>query len=576
MDIQTKDGIMLRNVPDGTPDDVIKARIAQIREQNAKPAADPSEGGLQLRPFGINTGLTMPQELSRFAAGGGKALTDLWRGAAQRVGAGPSGQEMEQIKTQDAPLMNTWSGTAGNIAGNVLATLPTIGIPGVNSYTGAAALGAALGALQPTGENDSVLLNTVIGAGSGVAGQSLGNSLSRLVRPIQSGLNPEQARLAQVALDEGIPLNAADITGSKPLRIINSVLEHLPLTAGKAAALEASKSRAFNKAALSRAGITADLATPDVLLTRKTELGKTFENIAGRNKIRLFTPAEAPMSPVADWQAVTKAAPVYRGVAGQLDDIAREAQRKLHPADAERISNVVDNILSDVDKNGYMLGTNYQAWREPLRLQSKSGDALSLFMGKVRKTLDKAFLSQIKGADAEAWKQASREYANLKNIMDAMAGNAPNATSGNIAPAQLGMALARSIGKESKSLGRGDLNDLARAGNLFVRNQTPDSGTAQRHMIQSLLTGGSGAVAGGGIAAATGNDPTKGMMYGAGIGISSLLAPKLAQALLTNPNIEQYMINQAGSPTAKSLAQMIQSSGRTLGATAALPYMVQQ
>lgn len=31
MDIQTKDGILLRNIPDGTPDDVIKERIAKIR-----------------------------------------------------------------------------------------------------------------------------------------------------------------------------------------------------------------------------------------------------------------------------------------------------------------------------------------------------------------------------------------------------------------------------------------------------------------------------------------------------------------------------------------------------------------
>ena len=40
MDIQTKDGILLRNVPDGTSDDVIKARLAQIRAEgdSAKPA----------------------------------------------------------------------------------------------------------------------------------------------------------------------------------------------------------------------------------------------------------------------------------------------------------------------------------------------------------------------------------------------------------------------------------------------------------------------------------------------------------------------------------------------------------
>lgn len=36
MDIQTKDGILLRGIPDGTPDEVIKARIAQIRGGQAQ------------------------------------------------------------------------------------------------------------------------------------------------------------------------------------------------------------------------------------------------------------------------------------------------------------------------------------------------------------------------------------------------------------------------------------------------------------------------------------------------------------------------------------------------------------
>lgn len=38
MDIQTKDGILLRGIPDGTPDDVIKARIQQIRAGSSQAA----------------------------------------------------------------------------------------------------------------------------------------------------------------------------------------------------------------------------------------------------------------------------------------------------------------------------------------------------------------------------------------------------------------------------------------------------------------------------------------------------------------------------------------------------------
>ena len=42
MDIQTKDGIVLRGIPDGTPDDAIKARIAKIRAESNMPVPAPA------------------------------------------------------------------------------------------------------------------------------------------------------------------------------------------------------------------------------------------------------------------------------------------------------------------------------------------------------------------------------------------------------------------------------------------------------------------------------------------------------------------------------------------------------
>ena len=130
---------------------------------------DPSEGGLPFRPFGVETGLTMPQGLSRFAAGGGKAFTDIARGAGQMVGMGPSREEMTQIQAQDRPLMSTGAGTAGNIAGGIAAAVPTMAIPGVNTYTGLGALGGAMGALRPVTGDESRLANIGEGAALGVA-----------------------------------------------------------------------------------------------------------------------------------------------------------------------------------------------------------------------------------------------------------------------------------------------------------------------------------------------------------------------------------------------------------------------
>lgn len=166
--ITTKDGITINGIPDDVAPDSpqLKARVAAIRGQSQPTVSDPSEGGLPFRPFGIDTGLTMPQGVSRFAAGAGKAMTDIARGAGQMVGL-VSEDDIEEARQRDKPLMNTGAGVAGNVAGNLAVALPTAFIPGANTVTGGAAIGATMGALQPVGRDESRLTNTVTG---GVAG----------------------------------------------------------------------------------------------------------------------------------------------------------------------------------------------------------------------------------------------------------------------------------------------------------------------------------------------------------------------------------------------------------------------
>lgn len=73
----------------------------------------------------------------------------------------------------DAPLQATGGGKVGQIAG----ALPFAFIPGANTYAGAAVLGGATGALQPTVQGESRLLNTGVGGSLGVAGKGVGDAL---------------------------------------------------------------------------------------------------------------------------------------------------------------------------------------------------------------------------------------------------------------------------------------------------------------------------------------------------------------------------------------------------------------
>ena len=125
--------------------------------------------------------------LRNAALGVGKLYTDVGLGAGQMVGDlaarvvpnvyGPISQDLKQVAAEkraiDAPLMNTWGGKAGQVA----AVAPLLAVPGVNTYWGAGALGAATGALQPTAAGESRLLNTGIGTGTNLLGQAGGNLL---------------------------------------------------------------------------------------------------------------------------------------------------------------------------------------------------------------------------------------------------------------------------------------------------------------------------------------------------------------------------------------------------------------
>lgn len=539
------------NFPDTMTAEQIQIAIETdiLPKQSAQKTVDPTQG---------------MSGTEKFAAGAGKAVVDLGRGVRQiaeeseqareqndRLLFGkPMGSperraqlksesdtrlkelqgEIEESRRLDAPLMKTGAGMAGNLAGNVAAAVPTAFIPGANTLTGSALIGSGLSALSPVTQDESRIQNAATGAVAGGIGYGAGKLLARGLRPIVPAVDKEQAALVKAAAQSGIPLRASQTTGSKPLALTESVMENLPFTSGNQIAQKSAQKSAFNTAVLKKAGIISDKATPEVLATQKKSLGGVFEDIAERN--------------VIDFN---------KGVTDKLADIGQEASRRL--AKPEPITNTIDDILSDVNKSGFLDGKKYQGWRETLGRMARGNDSEAHYASQVKRTLDSAFSSQISGADAAAWKQASTQYGNLKNIMQAMGGAGKDSITGNIPPSQLAAALTRQVGKEGKALGRGDLNELSNVGRSFISENLPDSGTAQRTFYQNLLTGNlAGAIPGAGIGYYEGGP--EGALIGAGIGAGAAVGgPKLAQALMNSKAGQAYLTKGAIPPFTQNLTQ---------------------
>jgi hypothetical protein len=131
---------------------ILAGEITRMRSQPAPMNVDPTDG---------------MSGLDKFRAGMGKAMVDAGRGLGQVVGL-VSREDVAESRKRDAALMNTGAGMAGNIVGNVapmVAAAPFL--PAAATIRGGAAIGALMGAIQPSVSTGETVGNIALG---GVAG----------------------------------------------------------------------------------------------------------------------------------------------------------------------------------------------------------------------------------------------------------------------------------------------------------------------------------------------------------------------------------------------------------------------
>lgn len=490
MDVKLPNGKVIKGVPAGTSKTevmrkAVNAGLATYQDfgEAIDPTADMSTG-------------------QKLAAGAGKAVFDIGRGIGQRLGI-VSESDVAASRGRDSALMATTAGKVGNVAGNVATLAPFSFIPGVNTMAGAAALGGASGLAVPTTEGESVLGNVALGAAGGAAGQGLANTVGRMVRPVQTTLPPSSAPLAEAAQNAGIQLNAAQRTGSKPLAVLDSVLDYMPFTGDKQAALKGAQRQAWQRAVMRELGENADEVTPGVLNSARERIGAQFNDIAKRNVVKIDDMFLDTLA-TAESKLTNFSSPNAKKAINRALDLAAKAEKS----------------------GGVIPGREYQTIRSAL---TKAADdafgarnsELGQTLQTIRDGLDDAAEASISPDDAAAWVKARSQWKLLKRVEKA----ADNA-SGNLSPKKFYNEMTR---KDSGAMiyGRGNqtLPNLARVGKEFIAENVPNSGTAQRQMWQNLLTGGGGAL---GMGVLGGMVPPAAMLGAA----ASAATPLAAQRLL--------------------------------------------
>jgi hypothetical protein len=224
-EIETKDGIVLRGIPDDVaPDDPsVKQRVQAARRQTPEyQAKAQAQQDADAKLYDPTAGMSVAEKsLANIGAG----MDNLIHGARQRYNeiTGDEGkaaelrQETTEKRKRDERLAD--SQTGGGVLQFVGEALPTLVIPGGSTIKGAMAAGALGGALQPTAEGESAILNAGVGGafggalsgamkGAGKVYRAVvpGNAQTRATQPPTSRSSPGGARSG---LDGAIGAHAA-------------------------------------------------------------------------------------------------------------------------------------------------------------------------------------------------------------------------------------------------------------------------------------------------------------------------------------------------------------------------------
>lgn len=299
----------------------------------------------------------------------------------------------------------------------------------------------------------------------------------RAVTPFPA--NAERLAQADVLAREGVDLTAGQRTGSNSLRYAES-----ELGGGSAANFMDKQGEQFTKAALSRAGINAERATPEVMEQGLKDIGSKFNGLASRNTL------------VPDAQ-----------MAQDVTDVVANYNSTLAPTfRAPIVENIATDITNEAAK-GPISGSWYQkqASRIAEKARGTSNPELKSALYDLRASLDDAMERSISAnnqADLGAWQQARTQYRNYITLEKAAAGAGENAALGLISPQKLRQAALQTQGKRNYVTGGGDFGELARAGAATMQ-PLPNSGTASRLNarnvgmgVSSLLGAGAGATGG--------------------------------------------------------------------------------
>lgn len=386
-------------------------------------------------------------ELSDFAAGMGKQVTDMGLGAQQIVGAA-SYEDATKKRELDAPLMATGAGRGGQFAGGVMAAAPAAFIPGVNTVVGGTLLGGALGAVQPTEKPWERTINTATGAAIGGVTNYVGNRIARGAAPPNRAPSIEELEAAKNAAYQ-IAENSNEVVTQTSLAPVIPKVENVL------------RSRGYRPGNHPAAKESLDALYED--LTQPGIYGQTFRGVEGlRRQLLGSVRAARNREDAAMAQAVLdEFDDVFDAAAPALSEKAHTARELFH-----RLRKAEDIQLLFEKATNAAQGQNQAGFDNTLRLQFKSLADNQKRFNRFSPEERAAILKVVRGGPVQSLVRFFGRFA-TRGPVSAMAtgiiGNAIGGPSGAVALGALGEG-SRAVAGGMRTGAANNVSELVRRG----------------------------------------------------------------------------------------------------------------
>lgn len=391
---------------------------------------------------------------------------------------------VDRNQITQAPLMDTYSGIAGNALGQVAqayaggAALAPFKAPAGASMLTRMQVGAGNGAIggmamagtQPVVSGrtriDNVADGGMYGYAGGAAGVPIGAGLSRVFNGASETMSPMLKELYLKAKAAGINVLPHQLSDSRVLKWVSSAVKDLPWTG--AASANKSQVDGFTRAVAKTMGLNTDELSPTAMKAVNDRVNYLYNNAFDGVDIGLDG-----------------------GFKAKLGKLIQDNTANLSAGEREQFINLLKIISKDA-VGGNLPGKVYQELRKTNIAKMISGNKNNLgeAVKELRDILDETASRFLPPEKIGMFDEAQTLYRNKKVAENALAFrdtmDVKTRTQGKVNPATFESAIGR------KYTPTQEVEDLGRIGQL-IKDPAPQSGTVPRALASLAVFGGGGA-----------------------------------------------------------------------------------